>query len=1088
MLLRRDGGRDAPACELLARCCYYARDPYLIESVTPGRVVDGVNLVAGDRVFLFVEPSGPCGLYTIAADGAAAVPCVFRSLTGAPLPTAPVFAAGTVVRVLEGAAYADAVFRCVDPAAGRFERGGGEVDPNAAAPMSARADPVSARAAAVLGIDDLIDAATLTAGPPPPGVLILGSTLGESIGAIGAGNVCIGTTAGLDLGPSAINNTIVGVHRGAADAIGRVVIANGAGDAALACVPGRKATWVGPNAGSLFSQSAQVPDASFDGTTWIGGAVAADFDVAGGTAAVHANAVVLADGAGDAALAALPTSNSVWVGPGCKRLLRRNPVPVDSVWFGGTGDQVPESNAALANTVVVADGAGNATLCVHATRRCVWFGPRARRLLTDVPVAPCNDVVVVGAVSAVDAAAAVAGEVLLADGAGTVRLRARNRTVHLAPANPLSDAPTAPADNCTFLGAVPLPAAGTARTHEVAVATTNPAAGALCALFADARRNVALGPAAAVVAARARANDGTWIDHTVLGAVPPPEKDPNRDPATAPPAAAAVVLSTGADHTVKGDGLVLYADPHRAWIGTATHNYGSAVPLVVPPATPALRGTENPTTTFGVARHGVWIGHSGTHNPALTPEQEASLAGSLTLADPKTGDVQWHCDHRGHVSWSHGPVESTDNATAASLAAVPSLRKGAVSAPCVALVVLADADGRKYAALRARRDAATLVVRPLGRLWPLLARAGLRPTDRDWVWDASVAGTVLDATGKSSATTAAAPVCWVEASSNPADRVVPATTPPRAYNSLAVPDALAGVVTWAQADDMKLHGLRFPAGASTACFIHPYADFHANVLGAGANGAWSTQNRHAPPQLCECTVLVAMRPETADTTTLGDTVLTVLSKGSPPPSATTTPDAAFVLPAQRYGVVLQMVVTRTTPGDSGTARPQITATRDSGRHALVLRATGAGRPAAAFMAVAYRIEWNRLSLATESDTVLQTVEVTADQVLYAPTTADPADAAARELAFADGNRHSLCLGARLDRNDPTNGDIAAASGTTADHFHGYIGEVCIVPRALSDAEVVVRLEALRAKWCNTVLVRASGGGGGDEVNAKRQRV
>lgn len=235
------------------------------------------------------------------------------------------------------------------------------------------------RNTAVLGLSNLTDAL----GDAVTGNVVLGSTVGKNPDSLGPRNTLVGPAAGLSLSPAATDNTICGAFQcaSATGAVGHVVLAPGTGGttdaasnvAALAAIPADGATWCGPAAHRLFD----ADTAARANTTWIGGASAAD------VAALHAGTVVVADGAGSgAALAANPAVGSVWVGPGCKRLFSQttanDPPPSNTVWLGST--LVGDIPADYHDSVVVADGAGNAVFSAQPASGNAWFGPNARRL------------------------------------------------------------------------------------------------------------------------------------------------------------------------------------------------------------------------------------------------------------------------------------------------------------------------------------------------------------------------------------------------------------------------------------------------------------------------------------------------------------------------------------------------------------------------------------------------------------------------------------------------------------------------------------------------------------------------------------
>lgn len=253
-------------------------------SLTVGAVVDGVVCAAGDRVLLAY--GGPtAGLWTC-GDAAQTKPD-------------PVVV-GTVVCATAGDANADAAFVCVDPVAGVYR---------------AIVDPTPVAKPVGLGLHDLTDAAHLDAnrtvalGCRPAGALLGGTH-----------NLFVGADAAPAAPETNTGCTVVGAYQLPADAVNRVVLADGSGGGGtgvvLAAAPAAGTAVLGGAADLLAGAGATVAAAN---CTWLGGRAAADATLAG-----HDDAVVIATGAGAGLLAGRTGTaaggGAVWCGPGCKRL------------------------------------------------------------------------------------------------------------------------------------------------------------------------------------------------------------------------------------------------------------------------------------------------------------------------------------------------------------------------------------------------------------------------------------------------------------------------------------------------------------------------------------------------------------------------------------------------------------------------------------------------------------------------------------------------------------------------------------------------------------------------------------------------
>lgn len=632
-------GAGGGAAAVVRCCAVLDPDVALADALAVGAEVDGVGpLAPGDRVLVLRTPiAGGDGSGSVFPPDADNGPWVVRA-DGPPDGEAAPVALGLLVYVSEGEAYAATAFVCVavevraadgtaPSAAFAFQgvAGGG----GAAAATATAKGPLAASAS--YGIDDLVDAVAR----PASGVLALGR---GRLGVVGPDNVLVGAAAGTALtGTAAANNTIVGGYAGAAGASGRVVLADGRGRAALAVDVGgggRKCTACGPDAHRVFG-------ASSGPHTWLGAVDPADLALSPG-----AGTVILADGAGHAALAAVPARGNVWVGPGSKRLFSAlagtDGTVTHSVRLGGaTAADGPGAAGTPTGAVVVADGAGNVALAAQPNRGALWLGPGARRLFA---AAGGANHTVVGDAPATALSSAAAAVVLAGGGdgtqtgTGTVRLHAVGRSVRLAPR--LEIAAAAPADGLTHVGVARADTSARA-ANQVAVGAGDDAVRAYC----DAAGNAALGPAAATVAQRAAAA-AAYTGHTAIGGAAPPAQNPN-DATPGAAYAGALVVSDGAG------ALVHYADATgRAWLGPAG---GAAGGGAVPPVTPALRGTD--AAARGVARHGYWIGRCVDAADGDPPPPPPPPSGPVTIADPNRGDLRWHCDAAGRVSWST-PVDA----------------------------------------------------------------------------------------------------------------------------------------------------------------------------------------------------------------------------------------------------------------------------------------------------------------------------------------------------------------------------------------------------------------------------------------------
>lgn len=999
--------------------------------LVPGAVVDGnVELQTGDRVLLMNTNDDDVDALALGVwevRGGGPVRPTYNSVLGRPLATPPAThdddllldvhaALGTVVQVVEGAEYGASTFACVEAEA--------EADPAVAPPSAKRRrrfvairpwTTAAAVRAVVVGLNDLMDAVHDAEG----GTVALGRTNDASAAPLGPRNTLVGPDAGSALASTAAaDNTIVGNHTADDDpaAAGRVVIADGAGNAALAAVPARGATRVGPRAERLFTAANGGLDAAAD-ATWVGGPDDA--------VALRPGAVLVADGAGgDLAVAAEPARGNAWFGPGCKRLLADAVAAGDaagavrnSVWLGGAADDGVAPPPA--DAVVVADGTGAAVLAARPARGAAWFGPSADRLLLlglD-PAATPRGLICLGAPSAAEAAATAAdaaahggGDALLvADGAGdTVWLRAAaTHTLQLGP----DDAPAPAAGSGTVVTLGRTRGTGVAGVQpEVALAT----GGGDHRLWSGAAGAAALGRGACSGLLTAAASSAD-LRHTVVGSVAWPAAGDG-----------AVVLSSGA-------GLGLYADADRLWLGAPE----ATATAIVPPDTPVLPST--PAGATGLARHGVWLGRATTTAAGTGPD-----GAPVTIADPGTGAVRWRADAAGRVSWSVVPRTVAGEDDPLPLPAAPDTAALFVEAT----VDAAGAVVHRYATLCVDIPSeGGVMYRDLGPFWPPEVTAGIRDGWRTLVWDASNAASVgLTPTGTAVA-------FWTETSASAADRVPPALAYP--YNAFAAFAAGAGAtaVGWGTAADLRAPCPVFAGDG--AMLVYPYRPFADNVA-RNDHG-----NRRAPPQLSQSTVLVAMRPAfSATAAATGDTVLTVLSKHPTEPA-----DASTVAP-RRYRTAFEVVLSRTAVGDAGgTMQAQIRTVDDSGQYAVVFRSPTT-TPAGQFTAVAYRVAWDGLSVYTDGDGGRHTD--VGEVVLYDPTpdraTEPDADVLEVEYRMADANRYALCLGGRRALADD-NGTVDGAGGSTVDApFGGHICEVRVVPEVLSDAAIATQLAALRTKW------------------------
>lgn len=405
----------------------------------------------------------------------------------------------------------------------------------------------------------------LAIGLAPGKTLVGGVTAPEAnnlfvgVGVCAAAAAAAATEPGGTLGA---DSTIIGgaVPPAALGTPGCVVLCNGAGGAALAAVPAAGATWIGPGTAQDLFDVANVDAAA--NTTVVGG-TPRDADA---PLALRPGAVVLADGAGAAVLAADAEQRSVLAGPGCgKRLfsaIAADRVPPRTVCLGDARRLAEEAAAAGgvddgvgSGCVLVTDTAGTAALAARPGRGSVWLGPGAHKLFAAAAAANATFVGDVPAAAASSAnAGGGAGAVVIADGLGGVRLRAYGRTVELKPAAAMGSTPTA--DGCVLVGAT----AGAGAADELAIAD---GAGRL-AVFSDARGNTAFGTGTACADLMAVAH--AVANHTVVGSVAPA--------ATAAAAAGALAVSDGRER------LALYADATGcAWMGPTTAPYfGTALP------------------------------------------------------------------------------------------------------------------------------------------------------------------------------------------------------------------------------------------------------------------------------------------------------------------------------------------------------------------------------------------------------------------------------------------------------------------------------------------------------------------------------
>lgn len=589
------------------------------DALFAGKRVDGLTLRVDDLVLLAHPDGGPSnGVWCVTAAGP--IRPAFVGPGGEEL--SYVNRPGLTTLAAEGGFHGGTVFVCV------------QYDANTGAATFAEERRNGIRYTnATVAIDDLRDgAATALA----DGTLVLGSTaLGSAAaGAIGPNNVVVGldTLIGADLGPAASGNTLIGRHPGAAAAVGRVVVTDGVGNAALAAVPGRTATWCGPAAHRVF----ECPTDADHETSWVGGCTAA--------ADVRAGATVLADGDGNAVLAACHRAdrNNAWIGPGCKRLFSSHTAAADaasnSLWLGGTkADEVLDGHG---DSVVVADAAGTAVAVAQcdAARNNVFLGPNADALFSAAGVGQNNTFV--GGVPAAEVHAKRNNAVVVADGAGVVRLRVtENGALQLGPAVDVASAPI-PTGNSVHLGHV-VPSASD-RTAETVLADGNGSV----VLYTDAAGNAALGaPAAGDLRTRARQANAAghptaYANAVAIGSVAPPAPADFANPDAT--AAGACCLSNGAQ------GLVLYTDHERAYLGVAC--------------------PEDGTTGGDIAARydpGIVLGR----NPNATAASVHTVAGPITLADPATGAVRWHADVRGRVSWSISSEGATESAAGTVLPA-----------------------------------------------------------------------------------------------------------------------------------------------------------------------------------------------------------------------------------------------------------------------------------------------------------------------------------------------------------------------------------------------------------------------------------
>lgn len=630
------------------------------------------------------------------------------------------------------------------------------------------------------------------------------------------------------------------------------------------------------------------------------------------------------------------------------------------------------------------------------------------------------NVLCVGAVP--PAAADAAGSVCLADGAGVLRLRCRGRQTVLAPDAGATAAAAALHAESVCVGAVPPPGAGVDAGALVAVASGN---GHL-RLYTDALDNVALGAAAADVAARA--DPSAYAGHVALGSVAP----------SVGAGAGALVLSAG------GKVLVHAAAAGARW-GCADD------------ASPAEEA---------VAGRGLWIGRRPP--PAGVGAAGDGPAGPVTVADPGgTGAVRWHCGPAGDVCWS--VVVLADEAAAALCPVAPD-----TSAVCVLPDAGAAAAGPWFG-IRASvpapaggARATPQVVSVRGPLVPALVGAAVRPR-RTLVWDA----TAVDHVSPDAAppATDAAPVAhWTESTADAADLV------PRAGADLAsvVPDAYAYnafvavrsrsapagagavVVAWDASSELGFRlahpALRF---AGAGCLVHPYGDFRAN---ADARADGSAGGRYAPPQLAQCTVYAALCPD-PDADAAAMTVLAKRPVGASAGAGGGTGDPSFQ-------VALDLVVPA-----RGVLQARITARDAAGADVVFTSPTqvAAGR----LLVVAYRVAYNRLSVFTGDDGGRHSPPGAVALYPAAASHPEPTAAVVRrrtalngggggsdlEADLARANPHPLCLGGRC----------VDALDDVRDAYRGWIAEVRFHPYVAPDAEVAAQLAELSAKWAPAPL-------------------
>lgn len=234
---------------------------------------------------------------------------------------------------------------------------------------------------AALGLNDLADAAHDAA----RGALVLGWKPATTA-AVGVHTTLVGTAAGtgLDGGDGSGGRTIVGGYAGsAATPANAVIVADGAGVAALAAVPvaERRLVCVGPHA----ERAAELVPAGATHVTWIGAptaALAAAVPVPTG-----AGALVVADGDGTEIVAA--AGDAIWAGAGCKRLFSQMAASVvggygaaGSTRLGGATDADLLDDRS--DAVVLADGAGTAAFVAHGARGSLWMGPNAENAFDGV--------------------------------------------------------------------------------------------------------------------------------------------------------------------------------------------------------------------------------------------------------------------------------------------------------------------------------------------------------------------------------------------------------------------------------------------------------------------------------------------------------------------------------------------------------------------------------------------------------------------------------------------------------------------------------------------------------------------------------